>query len=68
MHSHHAAMEGNTNKETHFRITIVSDAFADKTLMQRHRSVYKLLNKELQEGVHALTLRTKTTAEIEKKA
>ncbi|KAI9489447.1 bola protein [Zychaea mexicana] len=57
MHSHHSAMKGNTNKETHFRYS----------LMQRHRSVYKLLQQEIDEGVHALTLRTKTQAEIEKK-
>ena len=35
--------------------------------MQRHRAVYKLLQQEIDEGVHALTLRTKTQAEIEKK-
>ncbi|KAI7880612.1 hypothetical protein K492DRAFT_129940 [Lichtheimia hyalospora FSU 10163] len=58
MHAHHAAMKGNTNKETHFRYI---------TLMQRHRSVYKLLKDELEQGVHALTLRTKTQSEIEKK-
>ncbi|KAI9255219.1 bola protein [Phascolomyces articulosus] len=59
MHSHHAAMKGNTNKETHFR--------NKKSLMQRHRAIYKILQQEIDEGVHALTLRTKTQAEIEKK-
>ncbi|KAG2218482.1 hypothetical protein INT45_011663 [Circinella minor] len=67
MHAHHAAMEGNTNKETHFRITLVTEQFDGKSLMQRHRAVYKLLQQEIDEGVHALTLRTKTQAEIEKK-
>ncbi|CDH49009.1 domain protein [Lichtheimia corymbifera JMRC:FSU:9682] len=67
MHAHHAAMKGNTNKETHFRITLISEKFAGQTLMQRHRSVYKLLKDELEQGVHALTLRTKTQSEIEKK-
>ncbi|KAL1929772.1 hypothetical protein VTP01DRAFT_1910 [Rhizomucor pusillus] len=67
MHAHHAAMKGNTNKETHFRVTLVSNAFEGKSLMQRHRLVYKALSKELQEGVHALTLRIKTPEEFEKK-
>ncbi|KAI8138162.1 hypothetical protein BJV82DRAFT_565597 [Fennellomyces sp. T-0311] len=68
MHAHHAAMKDNTtNKETHFRITLISEKFNGKSLMQRHRAVYKLLQQEIDEGVHALTLRTKTQAEIEKK-
>ncbi|KAI9251893.1 bola-like protein-domain-containing protein [Phascolomyces articulosus] len=66
LHAHHAAMRGNTNPETHFRITIVSDNFAGKTMMQRHRLVYGLLNEELQNGIHALSLKTKTKEEIEK--
>ncbi|CAO3693971.1 unnamed protein product [Umbelopsis ramanniana] len=66
LHAHHEAMKGNTDKETHFRVTIVSDAFAGKNLMQRHRSIYTLLNDELQAGVHALSLKTKTPQEIEK--
>ncbi|KAI7855027.1 bola protein, partial [Circinella umbellata] len=66
LHAHHAAMRGNTNPETHFNITIVSDKFAGKTMMQRHRLVYGLLNEELQNGIHALSLKTKTKEEIEK--
>ncbi|KAI9488771.1 bola-like protein-domain-containing protein [Zychaea mexicana] len=68
LHAHHAAMRGNTNPETHFRITIVSENFAGKTMMQRHRLVYGLLNEELQNGIHALSLKTKTKEEMEKAA
>ena len=35
-------------------------------MMQRHRLVYGLLNEELQNGIHALSLKTKTKEEIEK--
>ncbi|CAM0137391.1 BolA domain UV induced protein Uvi31 [Umbelopsis sp. WA50703] len=66
LHAHHEAMQGNTNRETHFRVTIVSEDFQGKNLMQRHRSIYNLLNDELQAGVHALSLKTKTPQEIEK--
>jgi BolA protein len=34
--------------------------------MQRHRIIYSLLADEIAEGVHALTLRTKTQEEIGK--
>ncbi|KAG2197233.1 hypothetical protein INT47_003608 [Mucor saturninus] len=66
-HAHHEAMKGVTNKETHFRVTVVSDAFKGKSLMQRHRLIYGLLDDELKnKGLHALTLKTKTQAELEK--
>ncbi|KAI8091333.1 bola-like protein-domain-containing protein [Gilbertella persicaria] len=66
LHAHHAAMKGNTNKETHFKVTVISDEFKGKSLMQRHRLIYNLLNDELQnKGLHALTLKTKTQAELE---
>ncbi|KAF7726416.1 hypothetical protein EC973_008750 [Apophysomyces ossiformis] len=66
LHAHHAAMKGNTSKETHFRVTIVSEEFAGKTMMQRHRMVYKILGEELNQGLHALSLKTKTQAELAK--
>ncbi|CEP16802.1 hypothetical protein [Parasitella parasitica] len=65
LHAHHAAMKGNTNKETHFRLTIVSEEFKKKSLMQRHRLIYTLLDDELKnQGLHALTLKTKTQEEL----
>ncbi|KAL1931290.1 hypothetical protein VTP01DRAFT_10427 [Rhizomucor pusillus] len=66
LHAHHAPMRGNTNPETHFRITIVSEGFKGKSLMQRHRFVYDLLNDELKNGIHALSLKTKTKEEMDK--
>ncbi|KAL0087151.1 hypothetical protein F4703DRAFT_1736264 [Phycomyces blakesleeanus] len=56
LHSHHAAMKGVTEKETHFR----------RSMMQRHRMIYKLLGEEFGQGLHALSLKTKTMAELEK--
>lgn len=34
--------------------------------MQRHRFVYDLLNDELKNGIHALSLKTKTKEEMDK--
>lgn len=49
--------------ETHFRVTVVSEAFAGKGRVERQRMVYRLLAEELAERVHALQLDTRTPAE-----
>ncbi|KAJ1724053.1 BolA domain UV induced protein Uvi31 [Coemansia erecta] len=64
-HRHHQAMRGVDSVETHFRVRIVSPAFAGKPLVQRQRGVYALLRDEMQRdgGIHALALVTKTPEE-----
>ena len=44
--------------ETHFRVRIVSDAFAGVSRVERQRKVYAVLAEELAGRVHALTLVT----------
>jgi len=51
------------DSETHFKVVIVSDAFADKRLVQRHQTVYGVLNDWMQNGIHALALHTYTPNE-----
>jgi len=49
--------------ETHFRVTVVSQAFAGLGRVARQRLVYGLLADELAERVHALSLATLTPEE-----
>ena len=42
--------------ETHFRVEIVSNAFADKSRVDRQRMVYAILADELAGPVHALSV------------
>ena len=51
------------NSETHFKLILVSDQFAEMTLVKRHQSVYEALAHELANGVHALALHLFTPAE-----
>ena len=44
--------------ETHFKVVVVSDAFAGKRQVQRHQQVYAILAEELRNGVHALAIHT----------
>ncbi|PSC70779.1 bola [Micractinium conductrix] len=63
----HAGHSGNPSgapdAETHFKVDVVSAAFEGKNPVQRHRLVYQLLAAEIEAGVHALALKTKTPAE-----
>jgi BolA protein len=52
--------------ETHFKVTVVSDAFQGKTMVGRHRLIYVLLDDEIRGGLHALTITSRTPAEWEK--
>lgn len=45
--------------ETHFRVTIIAEAFRDKSRLQAHRMVYDVLAAEISGGVHALAIDAK---------
>lgn len=51
---HHGTFDGAG--ETHFRVRIVSPAFAGMSRIARHRAVNELLADELRAGVHALAI------------
>jgi BolA protein len=55
------------NSETHFKVTLVTEAFTGLRLLQRHRKINQLLAEELAGPVHALALHTYTTQEWEQK-
>ena len=50
--------------ESHFKVTIVSNAFDEQMLIKRHRMVNQILQRELQQ-IHALALHTLTPQEWE---
>lgn len=55
LHAHHQPSFDGTG-ETHFRVRIVSDAFAGMPRIARHRAINALLKDELDAGVHALAI------------
>ena len=61
----HSVPEGS---ESHFRVVLVSAAFAGKRSVARHQEVYRLLAAELAGGVHALALHTYTPEEWAERA
>uniref|UniRef100_A0A7S4DGY9 BolA-like protein n=1 Tax=Lotharella globosa TaxID=91324 RepID=A0A7S4DGY9_9EUKA len=64
-HVEHEAMKGLAAEsgETHFTVEVVSDKFEGVSLVKRHRMIYEIVKAELDAGVHALSLKTKTPKE-----
>jgi BolA family transcriptional regulator, general stress-responsive regulator len=54
---------GRAGTESHFKIVVVSDAFAGTTLVARHRSVHRVVADEFEAGLHALSIFAYTPAE-----
>ena len=62
-HLHEGHMGHRPGGETHFRVNIVSEAFAGKSRIERHRMINTLLAAELAGPVHALALKAMTKSE-----
>ena len=51
-----------TGTMDHFNITVVSNHFKGKNLLDRHRMVYQALDEPMKDGrIHALEIRAETT-------
>ena len=56
MHAGHRSSPGTG--ESHFRVLIVSEAFAGKSRVERHRMVNEVLKGDVGGAIHALALAT----------
>lgn len=59
----HAGHAGAAAGRGHFRVEIVSAAFAGQSLLARHRRVYEALDELMQTDIHALSLQARTPDE-----
>lgn len=60
-------MHSGPATDSHFKLTLVSDDFAGKRLVQRHQLIYGLLADELQSPIHALAMHLYTAEEWQKR-
>lgn len=60
--AHHAGHAGSGGG-AHYRLTIVSDVFAGKSTIARHRLVYDAVGDLMRGPVHALAIKALTPAE-----
>lgn len=62
-HAGHAGAAPGGN--THWKLTIVSAAFAGKPTLARHRMIYQALGELMQHPIHALAISAKAPGEID---
>ena len=61
----HAGHAGARAGQGHFSVDVVSDAFAGKLPLARHRLVYAALGEMMQADIHALSIRARTPDEAD---
>ena len=49
-----------TGTGDHWQVTVISEKFNGKTMVEQHKLVYKALGEWLKKDIHALTLKTKS--------
>ncbi len=60
----HAGHVGAREGKGHFSVAIVADAFAGKSLLERHRLVYDALDALMKTDIHALSVRALAPDEL----
>lgn len=65
-HHHEGGMDAKDGGESHFQLTIVSDAFEGQGRVARQRAINAALKEELAGPVHALAVRALTVEEAQR--
>ncbi len=61
----HAGHAGARDGKGHFNVNIISDQFAGKSLINRHKMVYEALSDLMETDIHALSIKAKTPEELQ---
>lgn len=62
----HAGHAGAAAGGGHFAVLIVSQHFSGKSLLERHRMVYRALQNAMQTEIHALSIQAYAPGELPK--
>jgi BolA family transcriptional regulator, general stress-responsive regulator len=64
-HAHAITRPGTAHGSggTHFQVKVISEAFAGKSRVDRHRTINAVLKAELADTVHALSIEAKAPGE-----
>jgi BolA protein len=62
----HAGHEGAKDGRGHFRVLIISDVFDGKTMIERHRMIYRELGEMMRLDIHALAIDAWAPGELDR--
>lgn len=62
----HEGHEGAKDGRGHFRVLIITDAFEDKTMIERHRMIYRELDEMMRLDIHALAIDAWSPEELDR--
>ena len=62
LHVGHAGARGGAG---HFSVHIVAQAFAEKSLIERHRMIYQSLQDMMHTDIHALSIQARSPDELQ---
>ena len=62
----HEGHEGAKDGRGHFRVLIITDAFDGKTMIERHRMIYRVLDEMMRLDIHALAIDAWAPGELDR--
>ena len=62
----HEGHEGAKDGRGHFRVLIITDAFEGKTMIERHRMIYRELDEMMRLDIHALAIDAWSPGELDR--
>lgn len=62
----HEGHEGAKDGRGHFRVLIITDAFEEKTMIERHRMIYRELDEMMRLDIHALAIDAWSPEELDR--
>jgi len=62
----HAGHEGAKDGRGHFRVLIISSHFEGKSMIERHRMIYRVLDDMMRLDIHALAIDSWSPDELDR--
>ena len=62
----HEGHEGAKDGRGHYRVLIIASVFEDKSMIERHRMIYRVLDDMMRLDIHALAIDAWTPDELDR--
>ena len=62
----HEGHEGAKDGRGHFRVLIISEIFAERSMIDRHRMIYRVLDEMMRLDIHALAIDAWSPGELDR--